>query len=310
MNTTINEVPESRDNTWIRILFHGLLVGNFKNGGVEVGAYNNTTNHSPKVGIWRRGDCKAEKVYILGSGLSALSKIFLDIDPPRQVGIQRHQDSAITDADFEKYRKVDDSALYGHQHDFRWLLDFEKIHETRLTKKPQYLFPRFYVNTGKIYTLFRSELLSLRRNNTISNFGRLAQVFAVKIDYNESSTAKLKIEGEMDFEFNPLYTYDIVFSNDCHSSGVQDTSAIIDTTLLQKAFEKPRNGYFDIIPRSVPSEDNTIGPEIRWYLNEFRNLNLGPYLFNLYDPMTMISSRIAPCGGAFVNSGDGGLGEI
>ena len=293
-----------RDSYWIRVLFHGLLVGCIKDGQLQVGALKDVAHHNIAIRVYEKGN----DTPICERILSPTDHISLQVSAPLSQGVSQYH-VPLVDIDLDR-------ASYENQefrHDFRWLIDFEKIYKTNgkpIKKKRDKLSPRFQLNSGILYTLVRSIPLNLKKDGIPDPepFGRSAQIFAANIYRMPGSKAKFTIDDKPVLPIGHLssdHQYDIVFSNDCDSEDTIKIGSEVDTSELNKAFDVEEQ--IKLVCGADPVSDY----EIKWWEKEKNGIDFGAYLKNTYDThdsskeKLILVTRVDPCGEAFLGSSNG-----
>ncbi len=242
-NNLANNITDIRPkNPWIKVLFHGLMTGCFRddNKSYEVGMLRDV-DHTIQLNVWDVGKKNPQP-------FTNTSRAVLRINHQDSNNnlVQRFQLGQEFDRSF-------DSATLGElRHDFRWLLDFEApdMHGDKLSKVSGSLHPRFSLeNSGVIFTLVRSvPILKNRREAGVPRtrlLGRIGQIVAAYIFLPVFPAgqypAELIIDNVVRYRFEPIKNYEIVLRNDCpdDSPACFDESDVLDTTTLNRAFRSP-----------------------------------------------------------------------
>jgi hypothetical protein len=299
-NTHETDFPTAgRDGYWIRILFHGLLAGWADNNHLCVGALNGLSDHFLKLTLHERNGPMCQFT-------------ISESDPIKLIATNEHYNGIhqlrlpIKDAVFDIYG--DRVPYYGQQyrHDFRWLLDFERVHKNdhdvagqRLTKKCDRLQPRFQINTGLLYTLVRSIPLLVKRENCEQYLGRSAQIFAVNLYATNNSSAMLHVGNNIQIVLSQKAKWDIVLRNDCPYTNPVKPKDPVDTSMLNDAFDPPKKaGYFSYLSAIDPNDR----AEKEWWNEEQKCIDFGADLGDIYPYSRKKRARDArtdPCGEAF-----------
>ncbi len=296
-----------RDSSWIRVLFHGLLLGCIdKNGHLEVGAYKKD-GHSIAISLYERGNPQVKVKRIL-SDRDDYKNIRLSVDDVSPPSVQKY---LVPGADIHQNRNTIEYQAQTYRHDFEWLIDFERIYSPNgrpvkpvKKKNPDLLYPRFHLNSGLLYTLVRSLPLEIKKGDEFISFGRTAQVFAANI-YGAPflSNGTLKIDDEVHTLSN-LMQYDIVFSNDCVCDAPIQKRQKVDISELSGAFmvQQPIELVCGI-NSDVNTEEGR--KEYKWWQDEKDGVDFGVQLKDTYDPEVSKNqtwvTRVDPCGEAFLS---------
>lgn len=280
---------------WIRILFHGLLAGWMDNGQLHVGALNRIPDHFLKLTVHQRNGAFTQ--------FPITESTPITLNAQGEIANQiRSLQLTIPDTAFEV--GGDRTLYYGQQyrHDFRWLLDFERMHKNdhaagqRLTKKLNRLQPQFHLNAGLLYTLVRSIPLQIERGGHQHYLGRTAQTFAVNL-YGPSNASATLQAGTMQMDLPATSQWDVVLRNDCDcvSTG---TGGAVDLSELNATFHAPQAGQFEY----QSAVDPYSAAEQQWWQLEQTGIDFGLELSGIY-PFSILKtppdSRTDPCGEAF-----------
>ena len=152
---------------WIRVLFHGLMTGCFRDARCyEVGILKNSPpTHTLRLSVWEKSAQQVQLVrdpFTIKNGLNQNSIIRLDVKCPAP-----GNDKVCC---YQKSGPFDRHDPSIDRNDFRWSTDFEnnEFFRRKLEKRSGDLTPKFRIeNSGTLFTLVRSVPLIIERGRRI-----------------------------------------------------------------------------------------------------------------------------------------------